>query len=445
MVFTCICHGDKKLSSRRDFLKLTGTFIAGLAIGGAAGYTLKPSAPEEVTPSPSPSPSPSPTPEKLKAGWVYVGPIGDYGWTHAHDIGRKEAEAAFDWLETYYVENIDEAKTEGAIEEFINKGCKVIFTTSFDHMNPTFEAAKKHEDIIFFHCSGYKRRENMGTYFADLYQVYYLNGLMAGVLTKTNNIGYVAAHLIPEVIRHINAFTIGATEVNPNVKVYVIRIGAWYAPEKAKEAAGTLVDQFNVDVLAFTEDSPATIEYAQSYFKETGKKIHVFSHYSPMYEFGKDVVVSGQLVRWGIIYKDILAKVYSGLYTTKNLKNVDYWYLLNTGSVDVGAKTYDDKLWINPAYEPVLSGVTVTEKYTGAQMSLLDLVNLRYVQMSDVNPTFDPFTGPLKGRWWLGEGGTVLGKEYKKGETVTVPTGVRLGHDDLWSMGWFLENVVVQE
>lgn len=428
------------MSSRREFLKIAGTFIAGLAVGGGTGYALSPK--KEVVVGPAP---PAEKEKTLKAAWIYVGPIGDLGWTHAHDVGRREAEKAFNWLETDKVENITEEKTEGAIEQFINKGYQVIFTTSFDHMNPTYKQAERNPDIIFFHCSGYRRRANMGTYFADLYQVYYLNGLMAGALTKTKKVGYVAAHLIPEVIRHINAFTIGISEINPDVEVYVIRLGEWFAPELAREAASTLVEQFNVDVLAFTEDSPATIQYAQELFDETGKKVYVFSHYSPMYKFGKDVVVSGQLVRWGIIYKDILAKVYAGLYTSKNLEKVDYWYLLNTSSVDVGANTYYDELWINPAYKAEFTNISVTDKYTGETLTLMDFISRRYEQMKDVNPTFDPFTGPLRGKWWLGDGGTVLGKKYATGDVVEIPTGVRLGHDDLWNMGWFLENVIVQE
>ena len=392
------------MTDRRDFLKYAGLGIAAFAVGAGVGYVAKPV--PEVT-----STSPKPEERKLKAAYIYVGPIGDYGWTHAHDVGRKEAEQAYPWLETSYVENIDEAKTEGAIEQFIDQGYNVIFTTSFDHMNGTYAAAEKYPDIYFFHCSGYKRRANMGTYFADLYQVYYLNGLIAGALTKSNKIGYVAAHLIPEVIRHINAFTIGINEINPNAQVYVIRIGAWYAPEKAKEIAATLVEQYGVDVLAFTEDSPATIQYAQSYYEDKGITIPVFSHYSPMYTYGKDVVVTGQVVRWGLIYKDILAKVYSGLYTTNNLENVDYWWLLSQGAVDMGAKTYEDHFWINPKFENTIKGITVTEKYTGQSMSLMDLLKLRYAEMKDRNMTFDPFTGPLHGRWWLGSGGTVLGQK----------------------------------
>jgi simple sugar transport system substrate-binding protein len=225
----------------------------------------------------------------------------------------------------------------------------------------------------------------------------------------------------------------------------VIEIGAWFDPEKAQNAASTLVEQLGADVLAFTEDSPSTIQYAQSYYEQNGVRIPVFSHYSPMYSYGKDVVPSGEVVRWGIIYKDILAKIYAGLYTTKNLENVDYWYLLDTDAVDIGAQTYEDSLWVNPSFKSDFNNSSVVEKFTGETMSLMDLVVLRYQQMKDKDMTFDPFTGPLTGRWWLGSGGTVLGKQYANGETINIPTGIRLGHDELWNMGWFLESVVVQE
>jgi len=424
------------MSSRRDFIKLAAAGIAGLAVGAGAGYY---SAPKEIA---------QPTTqvkETLKAAWIYVGPVGDYGWTHAHDVGRREAEAAFDWLETDYVESVKVGETEEVISRYVNQGYDVIFTTSFDFMNQTYNASVNHPDTIFFHCSGYRRNKNMGTYFADFYQIYYLNGLMAGALSKSGKIGYVAAHLIPEVIRHINAFTIGINEVNPGATVYVIEIGAWYAPDLAREAAATLVEQLGCDVLAFTEDTPSTIQYAQSYFEDNGVPIPVFSHYSPMYEYGRDVVVSGQIVRWGILYKDILAKVYAGLYTNNNLENVDYWYLLDSGAVDVGAQSYDDELWINPKYVSIFNNISVTDKLTGESLSLQQLIERRYSQMRDPNLAFDPFTGPLSGVMWVEQGGEVLGHKYNKGDIVKVPEGVRLGHDDLWNMGWFHENVVVQE
>ncbi|MEM1608067.1 MAG: BMP family ABC transporter substrate-binding protein, partial [Ignisphaera sp.] len=375
-------------------------------------------------------------PQKIKAAWIYVGPVGDFGWSYMHDVGRRVvAELYKDWLETTYVENVQASQSPAVIDDLVRKGYTVIFTTSFDFMDQTYEKAQEYRNVMFFHCSGYKRLSNMGTYFADLYQIYYLNGLMAGALTKTGKIGYVAAHTIPEVVRHINAFAIGAKEVGEqlgkNITVYVIEIGAWFDPDKAKAAAETLVNQFNVDVLAFTEDSTAVVEYAESLYKQ-GKQIYVFSHYSPMYEWGPDVVVSGQLVRWEVIYADILAKIKAGIYTPSNLQNVDYWYLLNTGAVDLGAHVYPNGsvMRINPKFVPLLKSIMVKDVRTGETLSVYDLVMRRYNEMKEapllqplqgtalthqlevlanistgsshvpaatIAPVFDPFTGPLAG------------------------------------------------
>jgi len=159
-----------------------------------------------------------PVTKKLKAAWVYVGPIGDYGWTHAHDVGRKYVQDKFgDWLETTYAESVAEADAARYLDRFVKEEkADVVFTTSFGYMDATIEAGEKYPDKIFFHCSGYKRAKNVGTYFAEFYQLYYLNGLMAGALTKSGKVGYVAAHPIPEVVRHINAFALGVREVNPD-------------------------------------------------------------------------------------------------------------------------------------------------------------------------------------------------------------------------------------
>ena len=434
--------------------------VAGVAMMLPGGGGTKPEASESYKP-----------PEKIRAAWIYVGPVGDYGWTYMHDVGRRVVANLFkDWLETTYVESVTKEKVSEVIDELVKKGYNVIFTTSFEFMDPTYEKAMEYKDVMFFHCSGYKRAPNMGTYFADLYQVYYLNGLIAGALTKTGRIGYVAAHTIPEVVRHINAFAIGAREVGEqlgkNITVYVIEIGAWYAPEKAREAARTLVEEYGVDVIAFTEDSPAVIQYAEELYKSTGKRVWVFSHYSPMYEFGPDVVASGQLVRWEAIYADILSKIKAGVYRPGNLENVDYWYLLNTGAVELGAYIYKNGsvMMINPKVVPILERIMVKDKVTGREMSVYDLVMLRYRQMKEapllqalqqLAPThryenlpavetgakhvpkqyvaapFDPFTGPLDG--------------YKKdnpSEKVHIPAGVRLSHDDLWNMDWFVNWVV---
>lgn len=445
-----------------------------IIVGGIAYYLGMQYAPKEVVERVEYTP-----PEKVRAAFIYVGPIGDFGWTFQHDIGRRVAEELFgkDWLETTYVESVPEAQLLETIDSLVAQGYNVIFTTSFEFMDKTIEAGKKYPETIFFHCSGYKRWKNVGTYFADLYQVYYLNGLIAGALTKTGKIGYVAAYTIPEVVRHINAFAIGAKEVGEqlgkDIEIYVIQIGAWYAPDKAKQAAETLVTQYNVDVIAYTEDSTAIIEWAQELYEKEGKEIYVFSHYSPGYTKGPDIVPSGQLVRWEVIYVDILAKVKAGIYTPYNLENVDYWYLLNTGAVDLGAHIYENGsvMLINPKFEPILKNIKVKDKLTGEEVSVYELVMRRYRQMKEafmltplqltaitheyenipsirlnygtaespryisypIAATFDPFTGPLSGYY--------IAPEEKKGQPITIPAGTRLGHKDLWEMQWFLDYV----
>ncbi len=261
--------------------------------------------------------SPSSKGKKVRAAFIYVGPIGDIGWTYAHHKAKEMVDKKYDWLETTQVESVAPADAAGVMEQLISQGYDVIFTTSFDFMDPTLEEAQKHPDKIFWHCSGYKRAPNMGTYFAEFYQIYYLDGLMAGALTKSKKLGYVAAHLTPEVVRHINAYALGAKEVCPSCKVYVREIGAWYDPTKARQAAESLISQ-GVDVLAFTEDSPTVVQVAEEHFQR-GERILAFGHYSPMEKFGKDVCVSGQIVHWEVIYDDILSKIYSGAYNNTNL------------------------------------------------------------------------------------------------------------------------------
>ncbi len=398
-------------------------FLLLLLIAGCVGQPPSPSPkPTTVTPTPTSTPTPSPVSEKkIKAAFIYVGPIGDYGWTHAHDKARKYVDNLFPWLKTSYAESVAEGDADRYIDRFIHEGYDVVFTTSFGYMDSTIEAGKKYPDKIFFHCSGYKRYKNVGTYFAEFYQLYYLNGLMAGALTKSNKIGYVGAYPTPEVVRHINAFALGIKEVNSEAKVYVRWLFSWYDPSKAKEAAESLIAE-GVDTLAFTEDSPTVVEVGQEH-TEKGQQIYTFAHYSPMLKFGPDTVVSGQLVHWEKIYEDILSKIYTGIYNSTNLENVDYWWMLKEHAVELGV---DYGTPINPKFINQLKTVKVKEKVTGQEMSVYDLVMLRLKQMSEEVPTFDPYTGPI----------------YDQNGKLRAKPGERLGHDPLWTMDWFVSNVV---
>ena len=322
---------------------------------------------------------------KLKACFIYVGPVGDIGWSYAHDEARKKTEKALPWLETKYVESVPEGQATPVIDRLVKDNCKVIFTTSFGFMDQTLDAAKKYPNVIFAHASGFKRAPNMATYMADFYQIYYLNGMMAAAVSKTDKLGYVAAFPVPELKRHISAFALGARAVNPKATVSVKWINAWFDPNKAREAAESLISE-GAGALAFTEDTATVVQTAAA------RKIPSFAHYSPMYKFAPDYVVSGQIVHWEKIYIDFLTKVRTGTYNTKNLQKVDYWNLLRGGSVELGAQ---DGMAINPKWVPALKAKSIT--VNGKKTTVYDRVMALKTEM-EKGGKFDPFTGPLKDR-----------------------------------------------
>ena len=268
--------------------------------------------------------------EQITAGFIYVGPTDDNGWTEAHDAARQMLDDEYDWLTTIAVESVPEADAEPFIDQLIQQGANVIFTTSFGFMDATVAAAARYPDVVFAHATGFMRAPNVATYTAEFYQVYYLNGLMAGALTESGEIGYVGAFPIPEVKRHISAFAMGAREVNPEATVNVRWLNSWYNPAAATEATQALIADGS-DVFAFTEDSPTVIQVAAE------QDLPSFAHYSPMLSFAPEHVVSGQLVHWDVIYRDILTKVHDGTYTPQNLQDTDYWSLLYSGAVETGA------------------------------------------------------------------------------------------------------------
>lgn len=356
------------------------------------------------------------TDKKIKAGFVYVGPVGDYGWSHAHDMGRKFAEEKFPWLETIIVESVGEADSARIIDRLIQQQkCDVVFTTSFGYMDATIKAGAKYPDKLFMHCSGFKRSANVGTYFGDLYQMYYLNGIMAGALTKTNKIGYVAAFPIPELIRHINAYALGIKAANPKAKLNVKWIYAWYGPDKAKEAAEALIGEGN-DALAFTEDTPAVIEVGQRH-TEKGKQIYTFSHYSAMQPYGEDSVVSGQLMNWGGIYAKILEDIYNDKWT----KDYDLLWLAKENAAILGG---NEKDIINPKFVDDLKAAMIESKEFG-KISAYDLVIKRYEQMKQGREVFEPYTGPI----------------YDNKGNLKIKAGEKATMGDLLSIMYYVDNI----
>jgi len=352
----------------------------------------------------------------LKVGFIYVGPIGDLGWTYAHDEARRICEDTFPWLETVYVESVAEGNEGLYIDKLIvEEGCDVVLTTSFGFMDGTLISAQKYPDKIFAHCSGFKRNPNMMTYMADFYQIYYLNGLIAGALTKTNKTAYVGAFPIPELKRHMGAFAVGVREAKPKAEVHIRWIYEWFSPTAAKEATEALIAD-GCDVFAFTEDSPTVVQVAA----ESG--FPSFGHYSPMYQFGPDHVVSGQIAHWEVVYLDFLAKIYAGAYTAHNLIDVDYWWLLKEKAVEIGAKP---GMLINPVYEEELKGIFLDDSVLG-MISVYDLVMKRLEQMADPSMVFDPFNGPI----------------YDRDGNLKVPAGLRLSMFELTTMDWAVDGIV---
>jgi len=263
--------------------------------------------------------------EPFKVAFVYVAPIGDLGWTWAHDQGRLDLEREFgDMLETSYIENVPEGpEAERVIRDYAQRGYDLVITTSFGFMDPTIEVAKEFPEKWFVHISGYKLADNVSTVFGRIYQPRYLSGLVAGAATESNIIGYVAAFPIPEVIRGINAFALGVREVNPDAEVRVVWTNTWYDPPAEKEAATALL-AVGADVIAQHQDTTEPQKAAA----DAG---HVsISYNSPMLDIVGDSVLTGPVWNWGIKYIDIVNRIKAGTYTSES-----YWGNMNDGVVDL--------------------------------------------------------------------------------------------------------------
>ncbi len=259
----------------------------------------------------------------VKVGFIYVSPIGDAGYSYAHDQGRLAIDG-LDGVTTSFVESVPEGPdSERVMLNMARKDYDIIFATSFGYMDPMLKVAKKFPNVVFMHCSGFKTAQNMGTYFGRIYQARYLSGMVAGAMTKSNTLGYVAAFPIPEVIRGINAFTLGAQLVNPDVKVRVVWTKTWYDPATEKEAAKSLLD-VGADVIAQHQDSPAAQEAAQE------KGVYSVGYNSDMSAFAPKSHLCAPIWKWGGIYKEMVDKVRQGTWESKS-----YWYGLEHGIVDL--------------------------------------------------------------------------------------------------------------
>ncbi len=242
--------------------------------------------------------------EPLKIGFVYVGPVGDFGYTYAHEQGRQEAIAKFgDAISTTIVENVAEGPdSERVIRNLAEDGNQLIFTCSFGFMNPTIKVAKRYPDVKFEHCSGYKRADNVATYNARFYEGREVCGTIAGHMSKSGIAGYIASFPIPEVVQGINGFTLGARKVNPDFQTKVVWVSSWYDPAKEADAAKALFDQ-GADIIAQHTDSPAALQAAEQ------RGLMAFGQAWDMSSFAPKAHLTAVENDWGVYYIDRIQKV----------------------------------------------------------------------------------------------------------------------------------------
>ncbi|MBP5855542.1 BMP family ABC transporter substrate-binding protein [Marivibrio halodurans] len=327
--------------------------------------------------------------DPLKIGFVYVGPIGDHGWTYQHDQGRLAVEEEFgDQVETSFVENVSEgADAERVINQLATTGHGLIFTTSFGFMNPTLKVAKRHPDVRFEHATGYKRADNLATYAARFYEGRTVSGILAAHVTKTNTIGYIASFPIPEVVRGIGAFTVAARRINPDLQVKVVWVNSWYDPGKEADAAKALIDQ-GADVLLQHTDSPAPVQVAE----ERGVKC--VGQASDMSRFGPTAHMTAVVDDWAPYYKERVKLALDGGWSA-----TDTWGGLASGMVKLSP----------------FNGNLPAEAISDAEAAIAAIE-------SGERHAFD---GPVR----------------DQSGTVRVPEGEHLSDEGLLGMDWYVEGV----
>jgi len=295
----------------------------------------------------------------IKVGYVYVSPIGDAGWTYQHDLGRKEMEKTLGAkVQTRFIESVSEgADAERVIRELAQSGHGVIFGTSFGYMNFMERVAKQFPKVAFVHATGYKRGPNLGTYNARFYEGRYLTGLVAGRMTQSNILGYVAAFPIPEVLQGINAFTMAARSINPKVEVRVVWVNSWYDPGKERDAANTLMAQ-GADVVTHHIDSTAVVQAAQ----ERGR--YAIGYHSDMSKYGAKAHLTATTHHWGEYYIRTINEAIAGTWKPGNL-----WGGFKEGMVKLAP--------LNPAVP-----ADVRERITRIEADL-------------TSGKFHPFSGPI--------------------------------------------------
>ncbi len=307
---------------KRSLLRIAAlTAVASAALVGCGKKEEAPAAPAAPAAAAS-----APKAEPLKIAFAYVGPVGDGGWTFAHDNGRKALEKEFgDKIKTSFVESVPEsADAERVIRDMVGQGNKLVFGTTFGYMETMLKVAADSKDVKFEHATGYKQAENMRTYDSRTYEGAYMAGVIAGKMTKTNTLGVVASVPIPEVVRNINSFTLGAQSSNPKIKTKVVWVNEWFNPPKETEAATSLING-GADVLFQNTDSPAVLKTAEA----KGKR--AFGWDSDMTAYGPKAHLASSVINWGPYYIKATKEALDGTWKG----GTGAWWGVKEGAIDI--------------------------------------------------------------------------------------------------------------
>ena len=329
--------------NKRSLMKVAA--LSAVAAAALVGCGKKDEAP---APAAAPAAAPAPAaPEPLKVAFAYVGPVGDGGWSFAHDQARKALEKEFgDKIKTSYVESVPEgADAERVLRDMASQGNKLVFGTTFGYMDVIQKLAPDFPDVKWEHATGYKTAANVSTYDSRTYEGAYLAGIIAGGMTKSNTLGVVGSVPIPEVIRNINSFTLGAQSVNPKIKTKVVWVNEWFSPPKETEAATSLING-GADILFQNTDSPAVLKTAE----EKGKR--AFGWDSDMTAYGPKAHLGSSIINWTPYYIDSTRNALEGKWSSRQT-----WWGVKEGVIDIVSLADDIPAEIKAKVEEVKKGL----------------------------------------------------------------------------------------
>ncbi len=327
--------------------------------------------------------------DHVRAGFVYVGPVGDHGWTYRHDVGRRDVEAELgDKVTTTYVENVSEGPdAERVIRQLAADGNDIVFTTSFGFMNPTVRVAQQFPAVKFEHCTGYQTAANVAVYNGRFHEGRSVIGTIAGHMSQSGIVGYIGSFPIPEVVMGINAFTLAARKVNPDLQTRVIWVNSWYDPGKEADAARTLIDQ-GADIISQHTDSPAPLQVAEE------RGVFAFGQASDMQAFAPNAQLTSIVDDWGPYYIERCRAILEGTWESHMV-----WDGLAKGKVVIAPYNPNIPADVVAAAEAVRTGI--------------------------IDGSVHPFAGPI----------------HDQGGELRVPEGEVLDDEPLSQMDWYVEGV----